>query len=167
VFRRIYRAKVPIRRMRPVDRYGGDDHRSMRADNTSAFNCRYVGGEESKKVWSGHAYGTAIDVNDFENPYVDRRGRVPEDETDPVPGLRPLLRQTVRRRRLTLGRRRSPLALRALALAHAPTAPSSASTAAVSRSATAGTPIALITSAKKPRTTSRRASISGMPRDIR
>ena len=48
----------------------------MRADNTSAFNCRYVGGEEARKVWSKHAYGTAIDINTFENPYVDGRGRV-------------------------------------------------------------------------------------------
>ncbi|HEY8619364.1 MAG TPA: M15 family metallopeptidase [Dermatophilaceae bacterium] len=40
---------------------------------------RYVGGEESKKVWSNHAYGTAIDVNDFENPYVDEQGRVYPD----------------------------------------------------------------------------------------
>jgi hypothetical protein len=51
----------------------------MKADNTSGFNCRYVGGEESKKVWSNHAYGTAIDVNDFENPYLDEQGRVYPD----------------------------------------------------------------------------------------
>jgi hypothetical protein len=66
-FRRIYRAKVPIRRMRPVDRYDADDHRSMRADNTSAFNCRFV---EGTTRWSRHAYGDAIDLNPVENPYV-------------------------------------------------------------------------------------------------
>ena len=67
-FRRIYRARFPIRRVRLVDRYGGDDRRSMRADNTSAFNCRYVAGTTT---WSQHAYGRAIDVNPVENPYVD------------------------------------------------------------------------------------------------
>jgi hypothetical protein len=48
----------------------------MDADNTSAFNCRYVGGQESSKKYSNHAYGTAIDVNDFENPYVAADGTV-------------------------------------------------------------------------------------------
>ena len=36
----------PIRRMEPVDRYGGDDFRSIEADNTSAFNCRAATGLE-------------------------------------------------------------------------------------------------------------------------
>jgi len=67
VFRRIYRARFPIRRMRPVDRYGADDQRSMRADNTSAFNCRFVAGTTR---WSQHAYGRAIDLDPVENPYV-------------------------------------------------------------------------------------------------
>jgi hypothetical protein len=68
VFRRIYRARFPIRRVRLVDRYGADDETSMRHDNTSAFNCRYVAGTTT---WSQHAYGRAIDVNPVENPYVD------------------------------------------------------------------------------------------------
>ena len=40
VFRRLYAARFPIRRMQPVDAYGGSDFRSIEADNTSAFNCR-------------------------------------------------------------------------------------------------------------------------------
>lgn len=67
VFRRLYRARVPIRRMVPVDAYGGSDYRSIEADNTSAFNCRYVAGTRS---WSEHAFGRALDVNPIENPYV-------------------------------------------------------------------------------------------------
>ena len=39
-----------------------------RADNTSAFNCRYRAGICC--TWSQHAYGRAIDVNPVENPYV-------------------------------------------------------------------------------------------------
>jgi hypothetical protein len=67
VFRRLYAAGFPIRRMKLVDRYGGDDYRSIEADNTSAFNCRAATGSTH---WSEHAYGRAIDVNPIENPYV-------------------------------------------------------------------------------------------------
>jgi hypothetical protein len=67
VFRRLYAARFPIRRMQPVDAYGGDDYRSIEADNTSAFNCRAATGSTH---WSQHAYGRAIDVNPIENPYV-------------------------------------------------------------------------------------------------
>lgn len=68
VFRRLYEVRFPIRRMRLVDRYGGDDHRSMAADNTSGFNCRWRGGVCC--TWSQHAYGRAIDLDPVENPYV-------------------------------------------------------------------------------------------------
>jgi len=67
VFRDLYAARFPIRRMVPVDTYGASDFRSIEADNTSAFNCRYVDGTTR---WSNHAFGTAIDVNPIENPYV-------------------------------------------------------------------------------------------------
>lgn len=68
VFRRLYAARFPVRRMVPVDAYGGSDFRSIEADNTSAFNCRRATGSSS---WSEHAYGRAIDVNPIENPYVE------------------------------------------------------------------------------------------------
>jgi hypothetical protein len=74
VMRKLYRLRYPIRQMRLVDAYGADDHRSMAADNTSAFNCRFVAG--SPGVWSEHAYGRAIDVNPIENPYVTESGYV-------------------------------------------------------------------------------------------
>ena len=67
VFRDLYAARFPIRRMVPVDAYGGSDFRSIEADNTSAFNCRFV---EGTRRWSNHAFGRAIDVNPIENPYV-------------------------------------------------------------------------------------------------
>jgi len=67
VFRRLWDARFPIRRLRPVSEYRGSDDASMAADNTSAFNCRFVGGTSR---WSTHAYGGAIDVNPVENPYV-------------------------------------------------------------------------------------------------
>jgi hypothetical protein len=67
VMRKLYEAEFPIRRMRLIDRYGADDRRSMNANNTSAFNCRFVAGTTR---WSEHAYGRAIDINPVQNPYV-------------------------------------------------------------------------------------------------
>jgi hypothetical protein len=72
--RSLYRHRFPIRRMRLVDAYGADDHRSMAADNTSAFNCRFINGQSG--VWSQHAFGKAIDLDPIENPYVTGSGFV-------------------------------------------------------------------------------------------
>ena len=71
VLRRLHADGFPIRRMVPIDAYGGSDFRSIEADNTSAFNCRFVDGTSR---YSEHAYGRAIDVNPIENPYVTRSG---------------------------------------------------------------------------------------------
>jgi len=76
VFRRLYAARFPIRRMVPVARYGGSDDRAAAADDTSAFNCRYAVASGPKR-WSAHAYGTAIDVNDLENPYIEGSRVIP------------------------------------------------------------------------------------------
>jgi D-alanyl-D-alanine carboxypeptidase len=88
VFRRLYRVGFAIQRVRLVDRYGADDRASMRHDNTSAFNCRYVRGTTT---WSQHAYGRAIDLNPVENPYVDG------SYVRPLRGRRYLDRSDVRR----------------------------------------------------------------------
>ena len=90
VFERLYDRRFPIRRVRLVDRYDADDRASMRHDNTSAFNCRYVSGTTT---WSQHAYGRAIDIDPVENPYVvgshvsPRRGRPFVDRSDVRPGM--------------------------------------------------------------------------------
>jgi hypothetical protein len=69
IFERLYRARFPIARMEPVDRYGGRDDASMAADNSSGFNCRRAVSNGPPR-WSAHAYGRAIDVNPVENPYL-------------------------------------------------------------------------------------------------
>jgi hypothetical protein len=74
VFGRLYGERFPIRSIRPVARFGGSDDRSMAADNTSAFNCRYAV-TTGPRSWSVHAFGEAIDVNTIENPYLEG-GRV-------------------------------------------------------------------------------------------
>jgi hypothetical protein len=73
-FRQLYVRRFPIRRLRPIDAYRGVDERSLAADNTAAFNCRYVIGPGPRR-WSVHAYGLAIDVDPVENPYLES-GRV-------------------------------------------------------------------------------------------
>ena len=70
VFGRLYAERFPIRRMQSIDIFRGSDDRSMAADNTSAFNCRYAVASGAKH-WSVHAYGEAIDVNPVENPYIE------------------------------------------------------------------------------------------------
>ncbi|WP_345566679.1 M15 family metallopeptidase [Nonomuraea rosea] len=71
VFRKLYDWRWPIRQMKLVDVYKGDDYDSIDVDNTSAFNCRPATGSSN---WSNHAYGEAIDLNPRENPYVTASG---------------------------------------------------------------------------------------------
>jgi D-alanyl-D-alanine carboxypeptidase len=60
-----------IERLQLVDAYGGNDFKSIEANNTSAFNCRLTTGA---KTMSAHAKGRAIDLNPLINPYVDKKG---------------------------------------------------------------------------------------------
>ena len=73
IFTRLFDAGFPIRRMRPIEAYGGDDDASMAADNTSAFNCRRPDQSNSDPLASPHANGRAIDINPRENPWQDSR----------------------------------------------------------------------------------------------
>lgn len=81
-FERLYENRVQIRSLYRVDRFGysrtlggADDYKSMRADNTSAFNCRGVVGNPS--VRSPHWSGRSLDINPWENPYHSRTGWTP------------------------------------------------------------------------------------------
>jgi len=67
--RELWNQRFPIEAMVPISSYGGDDRASMLANNTSGFNCRTVAG--TSKL-SEHAYGRAIDINPFRNPWVSR-----------------------------------------------------------------------------------------------
>ena len=80
VFRRLAEARFPIEHVELVDVYLADDDRSMAANNTSAFNCRTLGGRPG--MWSQHAYGWAIDINPVQNPYL-RAGRVSPAASEP------------------------------------------------------------------------------------
>jgi len=92
VFRDLRRARFPVRRVRPVTAYGASDSRSVRHDNTSAFNCRYAVAA-GPKHWSEHAFGEAVDLDPFENPYVLNGKVLPHsaaryaDRNTPRPGV--------------------------------------------------------------------------------
>ena len=90
LFDRLFLARFPLHRVTTVDTYGGDDDLAMAANATTAFNCRTVGGSSQ---WSEHAYGTAIDINPVQNPYVTATSVLPSagaaylDRTTLRPGM--------------------------------------------------------------------------------
>ena len=73
IFTRLFDRRFPIHRMRPIEEYAGDDAASMAADNTSAYNCRRASQANAPSAASPHANGRAIDLNPYENPWIDPR----------------------------------------------------------------------------------------------
>ncbi len=67
IFHELYRNDYRLESVRLIDEYDGDDTASMAENNTSCFNYRVVDGTSNL---SKHAYGLAIDVNPYYNPYV-------------------------------------------------------------------------------------------------
>lgn len=67
IFHELYRNEYRLESVHLIDEYDGDDTASMAENNTSCFNYRVVDGTASL---SKHAYGLAIDVNPYYNPYV-------------------------------------------------------------------------------------------------
>ncbi len=67
IFYELYTSGYQVESIKLVDEFDGDDTASMLANNTSCFNYRVV---EGTTKLSNHAYGRAIDINPFYNPYV-------------------------------------------------------------------------------------------------
>ena len=76
VFEFIRESGFPIGKVVPISKYGWSDEKSMRENNTSAFNYRYISGT---RVISNHAAGLAIDINPALNPYIKNGISLPED----------------------------------------------------------------------------------------
>jgi len=66
ILKQLYEARYPIECMRLIDDYDADDERSMRANNSSAFNFRLI--SHTTNV-SKHGLGIAVDINPLYNPY--------------------------------------------------------------------------------------------------
>ena len=67
IFQKLYEANYPIEKIRLVDEYNADDETSMRDNNSSCFNFRFI--SNTTKV-SKHGLGLAVDINTLYNPYV-------------------------------------------------------------------------------------------------
>jgi len=86
----LHAARFPLEEVRIIDAPELDLPPTGDGNVTSAFVCRAtVGGTR----WSEHAYGRAIDINPFHNPYVRGELIIPElagayaDRTDVRPGM--------------------------------------------------------------------------------
>jgi len=73
IFEELYIMDYPIKKMKLVSDYNGNDWQSIESDNTSAFNCRNATGS---RQWSKHSYGKAVDINPTENPYISRSDHI-------------------------------------------------------------------------------------------
>ena len=70
VFARLYAARFPIEEMRVTTAADIAAPTTGDGNNTAAFLCRAsLGRKDRQKQWSEHAYGVAIDINPFQNPY--------------------------------------------------------------------------------------------------
>ena len=76
IFTRLFEKRFPIHRMTPVEHFRGSDQRSMKANNTSAYNCRRPSEANSPSSKSPHANGRAIDINPIQNPWLNPRTHV-------------------------------------------------------------------------------------------
>ena len=90
VFAQLWEADFPLEEMRVVTKADLDAEPTGDGNNTGSFVCRPVTGGSS---YSQHAYGLAIDVNSFHNPYVKGSLVLPElagayvDRSDHRPGM--------------------------------------------------------------------------------
>lgn len=66
-FRDLYVARFPLEEMRITTRQEQTAPPTGDGNNTGAFNCRVARGTTT---YSQHAYGLAVDVNPFQNPYL-------------------------------------------------------------------------------------------------
>jgi hypothetical protein len=79
VFARLHEARFPIEQMSVVDLTALEAEPTGDGNNTTSFVCRPVTGGRS---FSQHAYGLAIDVNPFHNPYRKQDLVLPELAVD-------------------------------------------------------------------------------------
>ncbi|MBN2689858.1 MAG: C40 family peptidase [Gammaproteobacteria bacterium] len=93
LFAALYQHKFPIESIKPMYEFRGNDDASMKADNSSAFNCREM--TDFPNQFSIHSYGAAIDINPLINPYVFG------DKVSPVEGKKYLDRASYHKGKIT------------------------------------------------------------------
>jgi len=91
-FHALFDARYPIEEMRITTQADLDAPPTGDGNNTSAFACRPIAGP-GRTSWSSHAYGRAVDINPFMNPYIRGDLVLPElsssylDRTNVRPGM--------------------------------------------------------------------------------
>ena len=84
IFNFIRDSRFPIEKVVPICSYKWSDEESMKDNNTSSFNYRFISGS---RIHSMHASGLAIDINPLQNPYIKNHIVLPEgavyDSTKP------------------------------------------------------------------------------------
>lgn len=75
IFEFIYETQFPVEKVIPISEYRWSDEESMKDNNTSAFNYRFISGT---RIHSMHASGLAIDINPFQNPYIKNHIVLPD-----------------------------------------------------------------------------------------
>ncbi len=73
IFSLLEAENVPVGGAVPIVRYVWSDEASMAADNSSAFNYRFIAGTQ---MLSLHATGRAVDINPLRNPAIYPDGRI-------------------------------------------------------------------------------------------
>lgn len=76
IFHELCENRFPIKSLRLIEDFQGDDGKSMEANNSSGFCSRYITGSTS--AFSLHSYGRAIDINPIQNPYINGSLLLPE-----------------------------------------------------------------------------------------
>lgn len=66
-FQMLMEEKFPLKQVIPIVKYKWDDDASMSANNSSAFNYRFIAGTTRL---SNHSFGKALDINPFFNPVI-------------------------------------------------------------------------------------------------
>ena len=83
ILKELYKADYPIEKIRLIDEYDASDEMSMRDNNSSSFNFRFV--PHTTKI-SKHGKGMAIDINTLYNPYTPRvNGKISVEPANATP----------------------------------------------------------------------------------
>ncbi|HKI78814.1 MAG TPA: M15 family metallopeptidase [Ignavibacteriaceae bacterium] len=67
IFEKIKGNEFPVDKVIPVVKFNWSDEKSMKANNSSAFNYRFIA--NTTKL-SNHSTGRAIDINPWQNPQI-------------------------------------------------------------------------------------------------
>lgn len=67
IFAALYEKEFPIHSVKPICQFDADDNKSMNANNSSAYNPRFIAGTKDLSI---HSYGMALDINPVQNPYL-------------------------------------------------------------------------------------------------